>query len=61
VFIAPGTFRGQFEVFVDGEVIASKPTGVLLRWLGVGWPDQAQVVEILRGRLAERGTRPPAS
>ena len=41
---------GQFDVLVDGHVIASRGGGFFERFLGGGWPDPARVVERLRAR-----------
>jgi hypothetical protein len=44
--------RGQFDVVVDGETIASRQGNILTRALGGGWPDEAKVVDLLRDRAA---------
>ena len=41
---------GQFDVLVDGDVIASREAGFLTRLLGGGWPDPATVVAAVRAR-----------
>lgn len=43
---------GQFDVFADGQRIASRQSGVWQRLLGGGWPDPARVVETLRSRAS---------
>lgn len=42
--------RGQFDVLVDGSVIASRDKGFLTRILGGGWPDPEDVVEKVKER-----------
>ncbi len=46
----PGTARGQFDVIVDDEVIASRSRGLLVRLLGMGWPDTDAIVAAIRSR-----------
>jgi hypothetical protein len=36
---------GQFDVVVDGEVIASRGGNMLKRVLGGGWPDPEEVIQ----------------
>jgi hypothetical protein len=36
---------GQFDVVVDGKVIASRGGSMMKRLLGGGWPDPGEVVE----------------
>ena len=38
---------GQFDVVVDGKVIASRGGSMMKRLLGGGWPDPDEVVEKL--------------
>lgn len=45
---------GQFDVLVDGEVVASRGGGMLKRVLGGGWPDPEQVVAAIEARLRSR-------
>lgn len=51
---------GQFEVVVDGEVVAAKAQpGILKTLLGAsGFPDEAETVAAVRARLA--GAAEPA-
>ena len=42
--------RGQFDVFVDGEVVASRSKGLLQKLLGGGWPDPAAVAAAIAAR-----------
>ena len=49
---------GQFDVLVDGQVIATRGGGVLARLFGGGWPEPARVVEALR---AQSGVSRPAA
>jgi hypothetical protein len=39
----PGSL-GQFDVVVDGAVVASRHGGMLRKLLGGGWPDPEEVV-----------------
>lgn len=41
---------GQFDVFVDGEKIATRAKG-WQRFLGGGWPEAGEVVALLKARL----------
>jgi hypothetical protein len=41
---------GQFDVLIDGEVVASREKGFLTRLLGGGWPDPRSVVDAVRDR-----------
>lgn len=41
---------GQFDVLVDGKVVASRSRGFLSRLLGGGWPDPGAVVKAIRSR-----------
>ncbi len=38
---------GQFDVVVDGKVIASRGGSMLKRILGGGWPDPEEVIRLL--------------
>jgi hypothetical protein len=52
---------GQFDVLVDGEVIASRAKGFLVRHLlGGGWPDPEDVVEAVQERIARAKEAPRA-
>jgi len=42
--------RGQFDVLLDGALIASRASGFVTRLLGGGWPQPAQVVDAVRAR-----------
>jgi hypothetical protein len=44
---------GQFDVLADGEVVATKGSGLWAKLLGGGWPDEEDVVGKLRARLAK--------
>jgi hypothetical protein len=39
---------GQFDVVVDGEVIATREKSVLKRFLSGGWPEPQAVIDKLR-------------
>lgn len=41
---------GQFDVLVDGEVIASRGGNMLQRVLGGGWPDAEDVIAKIEAR-----------
>lgn len=43
---------GQFDVFVDGEKIATRAKG-WQRFFGGGWPDPGEVIALLKARLGE--------
>lgn len=56
--MAPGAERGQFDVWVDGERVASKSRSLWVRILRSGFPDPEDVVaEVLRRRAPGRGPR----
>ena len=38
---------GQFDVVVDGKVIASRGGSMLKKLLGGGWPDPEEVVAMI--------------
>jgi hypothetical protein len=42
--------RGQFDVLVDGELIASRSRGFVSRLMTGGWPDPDAVITALRAR-----------
>lgn len=42
--------RGQFDVLLDGALIASRASGFVTRFLGGGWPEPKQVVDAVRAR-----------
>jgi hypothetical protein len=43
---------GQFDVVVDGEVVARRARGVRRRALGGGWPEPEDVVAKIEAKLA---------
>jgi len=45
--------RGQFDVVLDGETIASRQKGLLIRLIGGGWPDEDQVVNEVERRRSK--------
>ncbi|MBL8755816.1 MAG: hypothetical protein JNK15_21140 [Planctomycetes bacterium] len=45
---------GQFDVVVDGQVVASRGGNVLTRLLGGGWPDPEDVVAKVEALLAAK-------
>jgi hypothetical protein len=42
---------GQFDVVVDGEVIASRGGNMLKRVLGGGWPDPEEVIAKIEAKM----------
>jgi hypothetical protein len=46
--------RGQFDVVVDGQTIASRGGNLLTRAFGGGWPDEAAVVKAIDEKRAAR-------
>ncbi|MEE8368144.1 MAG: hypothetical protein V3S30_07480 [Thermoanaerobaculia bacterium] len=48
--------NGQYDVVVDGEVIASRQPSVLKRLLGGGWPDNETILTDIQRRQEARGT-----
>ena len=44
--------RGQFEVQVDGETVATRGGGFLGKLFGGGWPKAADVVAAVRAKTA---------
>lgn len=45
---------GQFDVVVDGQVVASRGGNMLTRLLGGGWPDPEDVVAKIEALLAAK-------
>ncbi len=43
---------GQFDVVLDGAVIASRSGGLLTRLVGGGWPDESAVIDAIARRQA---------
>lgn len=43
---------GQFDVFADGDLVASRQGSLLVRLVGGGWPDADEVTSALEQRLA---------
>lgn len=46
---------GQFDVVVDGEVVATRSGGLLKKVLGGGWPEPEAVVAAIEQK---RGPKP---
>ncbi len=42
---------GQFDVLVDGEVIASRGGGFFARFFGGGWPEPNAVAQLVKYTL----------
>ena len=53
--MTPGKI-GQYDVLLDGEVIASRERGLLKRLLGGGWPDPEAIVDEIQRRHEGRRT-----
>jgi hypothetical protein len=51
--MTPGR-SGQYEVLVDGEVIAAREGGFLKRLLGGGWPDNEAILSDMQRRYDAR-------
>ena len=48
---------GQFDVEVDGQVVATRGGNLLQRVLGGGWPEPADVIAKIEALQKERGVR----
>jgi hypothetical protein len=46
--------RGQFEVQVDGQTVATRGGSFLGRFFGGGWPAAVDVVAAVRAQAAAR-------
>jgi hypothetical protein len=44
---------GQFDVLVDGQVVASRQPSVLQRVMGGGWPDPEEVIAAISARMGK--------
>lgn len=49
-------YPGQFDVLVDGEVVASRAGGFFARFFGGGWPDPTAVASTVAIALARQGS-----
>ena len=47
---------GQFDVLVDGEVIATRGGGFFARFFGGGWPEPKAVAQLVKYTLERGGT-----
>lgn len=47
---------GQFDVLLDGTLIAKRGGGFLTRLLGGGWPDEAEVVAKIQSSQGGTGS-----
>jgi predicted Rdx family selenoprotein len=52
--ISPGRLA-QFDVFADGQLIASRDPGIVKHLTHRGWPDENAVIERLRQHAAQAG------
>lgn len=50
---------GQFDVVVDGKVIASRGGSMMKRLLGGGWPDPDEVVEKIEALQQQQPSAKP--
>jgi predicted Rdx family selenoprotein len=50
VELTPGRW-GQFEILVDGAVVASRKSGLIAKLIKRPWPDPDEVVTAVRARL----------
>jgi len=50
VTLKPGHF-GQFDVLVDGRVVASRKGGLLAKLVRRPWPDDETIVDAVREAL----------
>jgi hypothetical protein len=48
---------GQFDVLVDGQVVATRSSSFLAKLFGGGWPDPRNVVDAIRARQSA-GSKP---
>jgi hypothetical protein len=48
---------GQFDILVDGEIVATRSSSILARLFGGGWPDPRRVVDAIRARTAAGAPR----
>ena len=45
---------GQFDIIVDGDVVAGRTGGLWEKLIGGGWPDEEAVIQLLQQRLKAR-------
>lgn len=45
---------GQYDVMVDGQVVASREGGILTRLMGGGWPEPSDVLSAIEKRVAKK-------
>jgi len=45
---------GQFDIIVDGDVVAGRTGGLWTKLIGGGWPDEEDVIQLLQQRLKAR-------
>ena len=45
---------GQFDIIVDGDVVAGRTGGLWKKLIGGGWPDEEDVIQLLQQRLKAR-------
>jgi hypothetical protein len=53
--MTPGR-NGQYDVIVDGELIATREQGFVKRLLGGGWPDNKEILSEIQRRHEGRRT-----
>jgi len=44
--------HGQFDILVDGRPVVSRKGGLIAKFTGKPWPDQEDVVRVVRSALA---------
>ena len=45
---------GQFDIIVDGDVVAGRAGGLWKKLIGGSWPDEEAVIQLLQQRLKAR-------
>ena len=46
---------GQYDIVVDGQVVASREGNMLTRLMGGGWPESGDVLAAIEKRVAKKG------
>jgi hypothetical protein len=45
---------GQYDIVVDGQVVASREGNLLTRLMGGGWPEPGDVLATIEKRVAKK-------